>query len=242
MQVPMEHSRFDKERTAFTGHLGKMLAALSPDIRRDMLDHADFRTVPAGTILIEPGQPSTEIGYVIEGTLGMIQDVHDGRRQIIGLLVPTDLFGRLFDGPASYRVEAMTDANLCCFDRGYFEQVLLQQPSAEQMFVVHMLDELDAAREWLQLIGERKILHRTAAFLAVLARRIQSGATPAPVAVSLPLARKDLAHYLGTRPESLSRAFHKLKDLGLVEIIDPSHFEIPDLAALNDLVDDDFAI
>ncbi len=232
MRTPKVHSGNLAPNDPFTGHLGKLLSTLSQDVRKDLLKHAQFRDVEPGDIIIETGELSVEIGYVIDGTLAMTQVIEDGRKHIIGLLVPTDLYGRLFDGPSTYRIEALARTRLCYFDRAHFEHVLRQQPEAERLFVVHILDELDAAREWLLLISGRKVLHRVASFLAILLRRTRPSAPFQPTQVHLPLARKDLAQYLGTRPESLSRAFHELEHNRILRIIDPYHFEILDIEAL----------
>ena len=55
-----------------------------------------------------------------------------------------------------------------------------------------------------------------------------------------------LAHYLGMRPESLSRAMHELQDMGIVKLHKADAVEIVDLEALvetsgeNLLFEDDF--
>lgn len=230
--------RFD----AVTGHLGKLMASLAPEVRQAFQDHGQYRHVPAGTVLVDIGQTSAEIGYVVDGTLAMTQVLNGGRKHIIGLLVPTDLYGRLFGGPSTYRVEALSDTELYSFDREHFEQVLRRHPEAERLFVIHILDELDAAREWLLLISGRKVIHRAASFLTILARRTRPGNPFHPVKVRLRLSRKDLAHYLGTRHESLSRAFHQLEDDGILRIIDPYLFEILDLGALVEISGQDLVV
>ena len=47
---------------------------------------------------------------------------------------------------------------------------------------------------------------------------------------SIPIPRTDLAHYLCTRPETLSRAIHELQQSGLIRIVAPNEFEVLDLA------------
>lgn len=242
MQMPKSETGGHGHDGASLGHPDRLMASLAPEVRAALQEHAHVRKIPAGTVVIEEGQSSSEIGYVISGTLGMTQQIDEGRKHIIGLLVPSDLFGRLFDGPSTYRVEALSDAELYCFERHYFESVLRQQPEVERLFLVQILDELDAAREWLLLISGRKVIHRAASFLAILARRARVDDPLHPIRVQLPLSRTDLAHYLGTRPESLSRAFHELQNKGILRIFDPYRFEIPDLAALVGLSGQDLAI
>jgi CRP/FNR family transcriptional regulator, anaerobic regulatory protein len=224
------------------GLLGKLLGSLPPRDREELLSHAKLRDVTAGTIVLEEGAVSDEIGYVIEGTLAMTQVIDPARSHIIGLLVATDLFGRLFDGPCSFRIQALSPARILSFPRGPLERVLRQHPDTERLFLVHLLDEMDAAREWLLLISGRRVLNRVASFLTILVRRSKRAQDGPPLCLRLPLARKDLAHYLGARPESLSRAFHELQNRGILRLITPYLFEVLDPQALAEASGDDLRI
>lgn len=216
------------------GLLEKLLDALQPDVTERLLSQATLRDVPAQDVILEHGVRSEDVGYVLDGTLAMVQILEDGRKHIVGLLVPTDIYGRLFDGPSNYRIESLSAARILSFPRALFEQVLRDNPDAERLFLVHLLDEVDAAREWLLLISGRKAVNRLASFLTILLRRSKFNRVGGQPVVHVPLSRKDLAHYLGARPETLSRAFHELEDRGILRIVDPYHFSIADEAGLID--------
>ncbi len=224
------------------GLLEKLLDALQPDVTERLLSQATLHDVAVGETLIERGVRSESVGYVLDGTLAMVQVLEDGRKLIIGLLVPTDIFGRVFDGLSNYRIEALSVAQILCFPRAFFEQVLRDSPEAEQLFLVHLLDEVDAAREWLLVISGRKAVNRLASFLSILLRRSKSKRIGGQAMVHVPLSRKDLAHYLGARPETLSRAFHELEGKGILRIVDPHHFEVLNEQALTAASVDDLAL
>ena len=143
------------------GLLEKLLDSLPPEVTAKLMELATLRDIGAGEAVVERGVHSGDIGYVMEGTLAMIQILEDGKKHIVGLLVPTDIYGRVFNGPSNYRIEALTPVRTLCFPRGPFEQVLRDNPDTERLFLVHLLDEMDAAREWLLLISGRKALHRS---------------------------------------------------------------------------------
>jgi CRP/FNR family transcriptional regulator len=224
------------------GLLGKLLDALQPAVSERLLSQATVRDVAAGDTILERGVRSEDVGYVLDGTLAMVQVLEDGRKHIIGLLVPTDIYGRLFDGPSNYRVEALSAARILSFPRAFFEQVLRDNPEAERLFLVHLLDEVDAAREWLLLISGRKAVNRLASFLSILLRRSKFKRIGGQAVVHVPLSRKDLAHYLGARPETLSRAFHELEGKRVLQIEDPYHFTIVDEEALIAASGDDLTL
>ena len=224
------------------GLLEKLLESLQPDVTERLLSQATLHDVAAGETLIERGVRSEYVGYVLDGTLAMVQVLEDGRKHIVGLLVPTDLFGRLFDGPSNYQIEALSASRILSFPRAFFEQVLRDNPEAERLFLVHLLDEVDAAREWLLLISGRKAVNRLASFLSILLRRSKSKRIGGQALVHVPLSRKDLAHYLGARPETLSRAFHELERKRVLQIVDPHHFEVLDEQALIGASGDDLSL
>jgi CRP/FNR family transcriptional regulator len=224
-------------------HLGSLLAALAPDRRDALVSLGQVRSVGEGTVLVADGADASEVGYVLEGILGMTKRLADGRIHIVGLLVPTDFYGRIFDGPCQYSIEALSPARLCTFPRARFERFLREDPAAERVFLLDVLDELDSAREWLLLLSGARVTERLAGFLMILARRLtRSADARGPLTVHVPIPRAALAHYLGTRPETLSRAVHQLEDEGALRIIDPNRFEISDLSRLTEVMGDDFVL
>lgn len=226
------------------GHLKALFDALAPEARQGLAAVARVRTIKAGEIVIDDGEDPKQIGYILDGNLAMTKALPDGRSHIIGLLVPTDMYGRVFDGASSYRVEALTDTKVFCIDRGPFEAILRKVPEIERLFLVNVLDELDAAREWILLLGGHKAVQRLASFLLILCRRktrlpeAMTGA-PQPMLVHVVIRRVELAHYLGTRPETLSRAFHQLAKAQAIRIVDAYCFEILDLGLLIDFAGHD---
>jgi CRP/FNR family transcriptional regulator, anaerobic regulatory protein len=223
------------------GLLEKLLDTLPPKVTERLLSHASVRVVAPGEAILESSTDSKIVGYVLHGTLAMVQTLKDGKLHIVGLLVPTDIFGRLFDGPSSYRIQALSSTEVLTFPRAFFEEVLRDNPQAEQLFLVHLLDEADAAREWLLLISGRKALNRLASFLSILLRRSRFKANEAAI-VHVPLSRRDLAHYLGSRPETLSRGFHELERQGILRIVDSHHFEVLDEEALIEVSGEDLLL
>ena len=196
-----------------------------------------MRTFRTGETVLADEQPPRFVGNVVSGVLRMQKTLPDGRQHIVGLLVPTDMFGRVFSGPSRFAMEAATDVTLCCFDRRELESLLQRHPELEHGLMISVLDELDAAREWILLLGGHSVRERVATFLLIFARRwpnVTFGQQPParPHRVQVPISRRDMAQYLGARVETLSRAIHSLVDDGLIEAEDSARFRILDLAGL----------
>lgn len=228
--------------TAGTGRLGSLFEAMSPSAAEALRARFHIRGVPAGAVVVHEGEHAEEVGFVLRGCLGMVKVLPDDRRHVIGLLVPTDRFGRIFDGPSSFQLEALSAARLACIDRESFEDLLRTEPEAERKLLVHLLDELDAAREWVLLIGGVRVIERVASFLLILLRRLAPSAASARKVIAQPLSRRDLAHFLGTRRESISRALHELQNEGVLRILTPDTFEIRDVARLHEIAGQDLVL
>ena len=224
-----------------TGSRLREILELLPDPTcADLLASGALSDVCYGEIVLPEGARSERIGYVLDGALGMEKTLPDGRTHLIGLLVPTDMYGRLFDGGSSYDLVALSDTRMFTFARDAFEAALAGSPEVERRFLVSLLDELDAAREWILLLGGHKVIERVSSFLLVMLRRnLRSSAardgTKSPHLVRIPIRRADLAHHLGARPESISRALHDLEKRGIVDLIDAYTVRIRDLAGLVEL-------
>lgn len=214
--------------------------ALEPQTRTVLKDMARHRRYLRDEVIVHTGAAPNVVGCVVSGLLRMEKTLIDGQQQIVGLLGPGDLFGRLFDGPFPFAVEAAMDADLCLFPKRAFEDLVETSPDLERMLILAFLDETDSAREWLGLLANHRTVERVAGFLVFLCRRwIGPTEACAPGAgrltVDIPISRHDMAMFLGTRTESVSRALHKLEDEGLIEIVTPYRIGIADIEALDTL-------
>lgn len=234
----MKHPSFDELLTLVPqghSHLIAMFETLTATAQDRIARCMEVKSLKKGHVVIEEGRESKELGYVLSGVLGMVKSLPDQRVHIIGLLLTNDMYGRLFNGPVGYRIEALTDVKLLCFKREPFEAVLSETPEIERMFLVSILDELDAAREWVLLLNGKKVVERVASFLLFLMRRnvpARNGTRQGPVEVRLPVRRSALSHCLGIRPESLSRALHRLAHDGIIKMGGNDTFRIIDLPGL----------
>ncbi len=217
------------------GLLARLLPTFDHDAREHLARTASLCHVHHGEILVHAGEVTPTLGHLIEGTLGMVRAMPQGKPQLMGLLLPGDVFGQIFDGPMPHAIQALTDAVVLSIDRQDYEAALGSMPMAEQALIVSMIDDLDAARAWILILSSARAVERVAAFLEILVQRqhVPGSANPtASVTLRLPLGRKDLARCLGIRPESLSRAIHSLANDGIIEIVTVDIFRIPDPAAL----------
>ncbi|MDD9731291.1 Crp/Fnr family transcriptional regulator [Mameliella sp. AT18] len=215
------------------------LNTLPEDVREALKAICRQKSYEAGQTIAEADRPSDFIGIVRDGILRMEKTLSDGRRHLVGLLVEGDIFGHVFDGEMHFNVEAATSVELFTFRRGPFEEILLRSPDLDRLLLLNLLNELDRARDWMIILANPKVRGRLAGFLLLLCTRFQNVDHVTSIAgdairLRIPLSRRDLANLLGTRLESVSRAFHALANDGLIDILQPRVVEIRDLEALAD--------
>jgi CRP/FNR family transcriptional regulator len=182
------------------------------------------------------------VASVVTGIATLTQTMEDGRRQMVGLLLPSDFVGRPGRNTAAYDVTATTDVVMCCFRKKPFEDMMAKTPHIAQRLLEMTLDELDAAREWMLLLGRKTAREKIASLVAIIARRDASlnlKRTGGAMVVDLPLTREEMADYLGLTLETVSRQISALKKEGVINLEGKRHVTIPDFDRLLEEAGDD---
>ncbi len=240
-------AEFCLQKDAMSGKPSKRtnrdLRALLPvsDLRPETgkaLDAMQHRVVfRSGQVVSHEGEKSDFVGIVASGILRMQKTLMDGRHPIVGLLVRGDIFGCTFDGASELAIEAATDAEVYAFPRVPFEALVSRSPNLNRIVLLNILNGLDRAGDWMVILSNQKVVNRVAGFLLMMCTRF-AGADhlvqprPSGIEIKIPVSRLDLAQLLGTRPESISRALHRLADSGDIDLVAPDHIVIKDVAAL----------
>ncbi len=201
-----------------------------------------YRSFEAGQTLIWSGDRMEFVASVVTGVATLSQVMEDGRTQTVGLLFPSDFVGRPGRDTAPYNVVATTDLLMCCFRKKPFEDLMAKTPHIAQRLLEMTLDELDAAREWLLLLGRKTAREKIASLLAIVARRDASlKMLPAAgkLVIDLPLTREAMADYLGLTLETVSRQMSALKRDGVIELEGKRHVTIPNFDRLIEEAGDD---
>jgi len=201
-----------------------------------------YRSYEAGQTVIWSGDRMDFVASVVTGIATLTQTMEDGRRQMVGLLLPSDFVGRPGRPNAAYDVTATTDLVMCCFRKKPFEDLMVRTPHIAQRLLEMTLDELDAAREWMLLLGRKTAREKIASLLAIIARRDATLAlkgTQGPLTFDLPLTREAMADYLGLTLETVSRQISALRKDGVIILEGKRHVTVPDFAALLEEAADD---
>lgn len=208
----------------------------SPEALAQLNRISHLRSYPRGGIIQAQGEIGDMVGNIVEGVVKLTSASINGDQHIVGLLFPSDFFGRLFTEESRFSYEAVTDVTLCLMNKPAFERFLIEHPAVEHEMLKAKLDELDAVREWGAITNGHTTMQRVATLLYVFSRRSRNqhldvGPRSSRI-VHVPLSRRDIADYLGTTPETLSRNIQTLARSKVIRIINAKHFELLDACEL----------
>jgi CRP/FNR family transcriptional regulator len=175
-----------------------------------------YRTWKAGEIIVLEGDALPFVASIVTGCATLTRSMEDGRMQMVGLLLPSDFVGRPGRVSAPYEVVAATDVTLCMFNRSAFETMMAETPHVANRLLEMSLDELDAARDWMLVLGRKTAREKVATLLAIVLRRASTAAHP--LRADLPLTREAMATYLGLTIETVSRQISALKKDGIIRL------------------------
>ncbi len=201
-----------------------------------------YKTYEAGQTIVWAGDQLQFLGSVVVGVAALTQTMEDGRRQMVGLLLPSDFVGRPGREIAPFDVVAATEVTVCRFHKPSFEKLLNSNPTIGSRLLEMTLDELDAAREWMLLLGRKTAREKIASLIAIIARRdatLRLKKAAGRVQFELPLSREAMADYLGLTLETVSRQISALKREGIITLEGKRRVNIPDYANLMNETGDD---
>ncbi|PHP66974.1 hypothetical protein CSC94_10470 [Zhengella mangrovi] len=208
----------------------------SPEALRSLASLSTPCAVAPGATIIAQGETGQHIGVVRSGIVKMTNTTADGRHMVVGLIEDGRLIGNAFEQASRFAYESATDAQVCLFPRQAFLSLARQCPDLSCSILETTQRQAEEIQEWLTLFNCRTTLQRLAGYLFALTRR-QLGDAPGrePIDLNIPIPRKDLAAYLGTTTETLSRNMQQLSRKGILTVIDGQTVTIISMARLRSM-------
>lgn len=212
-----------------------LFANLAPAILASLLADARAREVARGTLLFLQGDPADRFYVVLDGWVRLYRETPDGSEITIGLFARGESFAEaavLTNGHFPVCAAAVEPGRLLLVPASSFLGALFADRGLCLNLMASMARRLQGFVRQIEALSRRSTVERLAAFLLKLAE-----GRSAPVTLALPLDKTLVAARLGMQPETLSRAFAKLRRLG-VETNGPL-VRIGDLEALRSLAEPD---
>lgn len=179
-------------------------------------------TVTKGSLVLAPGDDQ-QLVILARGQLRVVQYTEQGDEHLQSLMQAGDYLGEswLFGAEnESLTVIASQDSVVCTIQAHEFHQLLGQLPELSyQLLQATILRNNDLTKR-VELLAIGRIYERVKAYFADLA--LQQGSNT----IHLPFELKDVASYLGTTPETISRQLTKLKARGEIRKLTPLVYQL----------------
>lgn len=202
----------------------KILAKATPiDLRR-------------GATIFLQGELSKAIYIVLDGWVKLYRITPNGAEAVVGTFTKGNSFGeavafRKDTYPVS--AEAATDCTVLRVDAASVLSTISEDPAVAIAILSATFVHLHSLVSQIEALQARTGAQRVAEFLIELCDEEQTGRQ----SVTLPYDKVLIAGRLGMKPESLSRAFAKLRKCGVH--IKQNLAEIQDMQALRDFAEED---
>ncbi|WP_235736884.1 Crp/Fnr family transcriptional regulator [Nocardioides alcanivorans] len=205
-----------------------IFSGLPVSAQRQIASTAVTRPYQRDERIYGPGD-RTGLFVVHSGLVKVHRLTESGSDQLIRLMSPGDFLGEtaLLAGTATdHFAVALQPSELCMIDRDRFTRLLGEHPSIAVQMLQTVSTRLVTTEQMLSSLGGHSVRHRLAQQLLLLMD--EAGST----SFRLPTTKKELAAYLGTSPETLSRRLTALQDAGVIRLGAGGLVEVVDRKAL----------
>lgn len=174
---------------------------------------------PRNTEVIDAGQQLDSVLIVKEGWAIRYKTLDDGRRQVLNVLLPGDMFDLqvLVAAEADHSVLAVTDLETLSIKPSTFRDILTESGKLTLAFWWMQVQEEAFLREQIIRNGQQTARERIGHFLLELHRRVQIVKKGTRDGFRLPLTQPVIADALGLTPIHTNRVLRQLERDGLIE-------------------------
>lgn len=194
---------------------------------------ARIKTYQKGDIIFFDTEPYIGFYIVINGMVKIYKISKDGREHIVHLVDKLNTFaevplfenaGEILEKDFSYPANAMAiedNTEVMLMPARPFIQLIESSPKLSMRMISGFAKRLRHLNNHIEIITLKDVTKRVADYLLNEYKRNQKKAglhKQDPNIIKLKISKNDLASYLGTILETLSRTFKKLQDENIIEV------------------------
>lgn len=212
-----------------------LLRSLPDQHVETLLSHAIWRQYDRGETIFLQEETAKAVHVVLAGWVKLFRMTPTGAEAVVSVFKRGDSFGEavaLRNVPYPVSAEAVSNCDVMHIPSPILISLLKEDPEIGVSILASTFTHLHSLVAQLEQLKAQTGAQRVAEFLLNLCDTDTGGCD-----VSLPYDKMLIAGRLGMKPESLSRAFSKLKAVGVM--INRNHAEIADVDALRRYAEDE---
>ena len=178
---------------------------LSQEAQQKIMALTNHHTYKKNELIFQPGDEKLII--VAEGSMKVYQLLSNGKEHLLRIVHTGDYEGdqQLFDITNDRLFgQALENTKICTLSKQAFHQVLLENPPIALKLLELSAQKTAQLEKQTQFLSMERVEERLAHYL------LNNSSNQSTL--TLPMKMKDLALYLGTTPETLSRKFKYLEE------------------------------
>jgi len=190
------------------------------------------RRLGRGESLYRAGDEFNSLYAVRTGFFKTMQNLEDGREQVTGFHMAGEIMGMDGIGPEKHSSSAVAleDSEVCVIPYSRLVNLGHDMHGLQRQFHKVMSREIAQEHSVMLLLGTMRAEERLATFLLNLSQRFTARGY-SPSEFNLRMTREEIGSYLGLKLETVSRAFSKFQEDGLISV-HQRHICIRDVAGL----------
>lgn len=216
-------------------HQSILLASMPPELAETLLARAVVHEYERGATIFLQGDPASHVHVVLEGWVKLYRISPSGAEAVVGVFTR----GRSFGEAVAFRgdvypvaAEAVTECRILQIRAALILDAMKAHPEMCTAMLAATFRHLHSLVTQVEQLKAQTGAQRVAEFLLGLCP-VEEGACT----VRLPYDKVLIAGRLGMKPESLSRAFARLRDSGVR--VKHNHAAIADVARLREFAEED---
>lgn len=180
----------------------------------------NIRYIEARTDLLRQGDGTGPLHLLLKGWAIRYKTLEDGRRQILSVLLPGDLFdinGHLAKA-MDHSIAALTGVSLTTLDDDFLDIARREHPELENALWCDMHVSAAIQRELSTSLGQRTARERLAHLMCELYTRQRGSRLTQGWDCAFHLTQSELAELLGMTPVYVNRTLQDLRREGLIQL------------------------
>ncbi len=189
---------------------------LNAEQKKYVHQFVEHKFFPAGKVIYRPGEPANALFIMSRGKVRIYRLAENGKEQLLRIIIPGEFTGELAlfkEGFYEAFAEATEDVYMCTITHDNFRKLMHEYPEVSTKMLEALAQRLSRSEQQTAWISMETVKDRLLHYLARSAYLTKNK----EAFVHLNTSKKDLASYLGTTPESLSREWTKLEQDGIIQ-------------------------
>jgi CRP-like cAMP-binding protein len=204
---------------------GKRTHLLTDEERAQLVVISSVVRFKKGTRIYRQADRADAVFNIISGVVKSYRTLRDGTEHIAAFLFPDDVIGLAEDGRFVNSAAAVTGVTAYRIPVAALQTRIRNDAGLEFHVICKLCHELREAQRHAFLLSKHHALAKVAMFLQMI-ENYETAGSGRTAEVYLPMSRSDIADYIGTSLETVSRSFRALVSRRVITLRDRRHVKI----------------